>query len=339
MKTKKKVILFGLGRMGLRYLKIIDELNLNLVGIYDKNYNNAKKLLKKNNLYQGLLHKNLQSLLKKRTQIAIIASTADSHFELINLCSKNKIKKIMVEKPLASSLDECNKIKEISKRQKIKICVNHSNRFTNHFNYLKKTLNNKYFGKIKSINYLCGNIGLAMYGIHFFDFFNFLTNSEVMRVISFVKKDKLINPRGKKFKDFNGQVLVWNKQGIRGFMESSEDCGHGQTITCICELGIISIDLLSGQVNLNYRRKKYRSKKTSAYANPYVLNRKTIEIENIISSTKKNLTKFLNNRDYVQLDEGVYTLKVLISAINSSKNQNRVVYVNQLKDKTKFKWA
>ena len=33
--------------MGLRYLKIIDELNLNLVGIYDKNYNNAKKLLKK----------------------------------------------------------------------------------------------------------------------------------------------------------------------------------------------------------------------------------------------------------------------------------------------------
>ena len=47
MKKNKKVILFGLGRMGLRYLKIIDELNLNLVGIYDKNYNNAKKLLKK----------------------------------------------------------------------------------------------------------------------------------------------------------------------------------------------------------------------------------------------------------------------------------------------------
>ncbi len=325
--------------MGLRYLKIISELNLNLIGIYDKDYNNAKMILKKNSVHRGLLCKNLHSLLKKRPKIAIIASTADSHFQLIKLCSKNKIKKIMVEKPLVSSLDECNKIKDISKKQKIKFCVNHSNRFSNHFNYLKKILNNENFGKIKSINYLCGNIGLAMNGIHFFDFFKFLTNSEVTRVISFIKKDKFTNPRGKKFQDFNGQVLVWNKQGIRGFIESSEDSGHGQIITCICQLGIISIDLLSGQVNLNYRKKKYRIKKSSEYANPYVLKKKVIKIENIISTTKKNLTNFLKKKDYVKLDDGIYTLKVLISVINSSKNQNKIVYVNKLKDKTKFRWA
>ena len=74
----------------------------------------------------------------------------------------------MVEKPLATSIKECNEILKISKKNKIKICVNHAGRFSNQI-YLKNIIMSKKLGNLNSLNYLCGNIGITMNGSHFFD--------------------------------------------------------------------------------------------------------------------------------------------------------------------------
>ena len=67
--------------------------------------------------------------------------------------------------------------------------------------------------------------------------------------------------------------------------------------------------------------------------------KRTIKIDDIITSTSINLKKFLNNQDYVKLKEGVYPIKILIAAISSSKNKNIALKVNNFNSKENFPWA
>ena len=282
---------------------------------------------------------NIDRILKQKPDIAIIASTSDSHLKLIKNCANHGIKKIMVEKPLTNSLINCKKLEVLSKNKKIKICVNHSYRFSNQFVYLKNKLNSKKLGKIISINYLCGNLGISMNGTHFFDFFKFLTTSEIFKLRSNINIDKNINPRGSKFNDFEGQISMWNKDGSRGYIDASNKSYHGETLTCICKYGVFFIDLLTGNTTINYRKPTYRKSPSNQYARPYILKREKIKIDGVLTMTKINLKKFLNDKDYVTLKDGIYPIKILIAAISSSKRKNSEVKINNLKNTKGFSWA
>ena len=336
---KKSCVIIGLGRMGERYIQIAKKLHLNIVGTHDKNIKNGLKISLKNKLHKKIFFSNIVKILELKPDIAIIASTADSHLELIKNCSKYNIKKIMVEKPLTTSLLSCKKIEKLAQNKNIKICVNHSSRFSNQFIYLKNILTSNNFGKLKSINYLCGNIGLTMNGCHYFDFFKFLTGTNITNVMSFMKKDININPRGKKFEEFNGQILVWNKQGTRGYIDASEDSHHGQTLTCICKYGIIFMDLLTGNVTLNYRKPNYRKLVSTKYASPFITKKINVKIENISDTTQKNLKEFINNKKFTKLIDGISPVKILIAAITSSKNKNKNILIKNLKNNKDYKWA
>ena len=331
-------IIIGLGRMGERYISVAKKLKLNIKGIYDKNIKKGLSVAKKYNLNKKILFSDINEILKKKPDIAIIASTADSHLDLIRICSKQNIKKIMVEKPLTISLSNCKKIKKFTEKKKIKICVNHAYRFSKQFIYLKKILNSKEFGEIVSINYLGANLGIAMNGIHFFSILKFLTNSNVIEVNSTVKIDKNKNPRGSRFKDYEGQISLLNKDGTRGYVDLSSKAGNGETLTCICKFGIIFIDFFSGKMIMNYRQAKYRNLSSVHYSKPFISKRVKTKISSTLEVTKKHLENFIRGTNYVNLTDGIYTMKILIASITSSEKK-RSVNLDNFKNNKKFYWA
>ena len=180
---KDSVFIIGLGRMGERYLKIIKKMRINLIGIYDKNKKKVDEIGNNYKIEKSKLFYNLKNFPQVKPKFLIISTTAESHFNLIKLCSKVGVKNVMVEKPLATSIKECDEILKISKKNKIKICVNHAGRFSNQISYLKNIIMSKKLGNLNSLNYLCGNIGITMNGSHFFDIFNYLTGSDVIKVM------------------------------------------------------------------------------------------------------------------------------------------------------------
>ena len=335
----KSCAIIGLGRMGERYILVAKKLNLKIIGTYDKNIKKNIEVTLKNKLNRRICFSNIDKILNQKPDIIIIASTADSHLEIVEKCAKYGIKKIMVEKPLTNSLENCRKIKKLTQDKKIKICINHANKFSNQYIYLKNTLNLKKFGKIISINYLCGNLGAAMNGTHFFDVFRFITGSEIYKVESNIKIDKNVNPRGSKFKDYEGQISMFNKNGTRGYMDISSQSHHGETLTCICKYGILFMDLLSGNICSNYRKISSRKHASYRYASPYIIERKKIKIDNILTITKINLQKFLNDKNYITLNNGIYPIKILIAAITSSKRKSGKITIKNLKNKDSFSWA
>ncbi len=335
---KNSCIIIGLGRMGEKYISVAKKLKLNIIGIFDKNIKKSLNVTKKYNLNKKILFSDLNKIFEQKPNIAIIASTADSHFDLIKICVKQNIKKIMVEKPLTTSLSNCKKIEKFVKNKKIKICVNHPYRFSKQFIYLKKILNSKEFGEIVSINYIGANLGVSMNGVHFFDILKFLTNSSVIKVNSSIKIDINSNPRGAKFKDYAGQISILNKNGTRGYIDLSAKAGHGETLTCICKFGIIFIDFFTGKMIMNYRQVKYRKLSSVYYGKPFISKNGKIKISNIIEITKEHLENFIQGTNYVNLTDGVNIMKVLIASITSSEKK-RSVNLDNFKNNKKFYWA
>jgi len=315
MKKFFSCIIIGSGAMGNKYISIAKKLKLNILGIYDKNHKKTFEAIKKNKLKRNYYFKDLSQLLKLKPDVAIIASTADSHYKLIKNCSKFNIKKIMVEKPLTTSLTNCREIEVLSKKKQIKICVNHSYRFSDQYVFIKKIINSKKFGGAVSINLIGGNQGISMNGVHFFDTLKFLTSSRPFKIFSNVKTDKNRNPRGKKFKDYEGQVSIINKNGSRGYMDLSSKAGHGGTLTCVCKFGIILIDLFTGKVIMNYRKSKFRKFSTVYYGKPFISEGVKVKISSTTEITYKNLDKFIKNKNYVSLNESTEIIKILIESI------------------------
>jgi len=338
LNNNNSCIIIGLGRMGEKYISIAKKLKLNILGIYDKNHKRAFITIKKNKLKKNHYYKDLNQLLKLKPDIVIIASTADSHYELIKNCSKFNIKKIMVEKPLTTSLMNCREIEVLSKKKQIKICVNHSYRFSDQYIFIKKIINSKKFGGAVSINLIGGNQGISMNGVHFFDTLKFLTSSKPFKIFSNVKIDKNKNPRGIKFKDYEGQVSIINKNGSRGYMDLSSQAGHGETLTCVCKFGIILIDLYTGKVTMNYRKSKFRKFSTVYYGKPFISENIKIKISNTSEITYKNLDKFIKNKNYVSLRESIEIIKILIASIESSRKK-KWININSFQNSKNFYWA
>ena len=101
----------GMGGMGKMYFEILKRYKIRIKGLCDKKY---KKI--NNDFYFN----NLEDLLKKnKIDLIVIATTANSRLDIIKLAIKHNVKKIVIEKPLATSLYEGKKIMKLIKKNNI----------------------------------------------------------------------------------------------------------------------------------------------------------------------------------------------------------------------------
>ena len=130
-------LLIGLGNIGFKYDKglknkkkflshakaIFHNKNLKLVGGVDKNIQNIN-LFKK--IYKVDTFINLHTALKKKPDIAIVATSTETHLQIIKiLLTKKSIKTIICEKPFGFDYRELNKILKKCKNKNINLFVNY----------------------------------------------------------------------------------------------------------------------------------------------------------------------------------------------------------------------
>lgn len=123
--TKVRVGVVGTGKMGFFHCTKLKQLkSVNFVGIYDIDKVRAKSIsetfhIKAYDTYCDLLND---------IDAVIIASPTPSHFSLVKeAILKNK--HIFVEKPITTTLEEANQIRELLKNKNIKFQVGHIERF------------------------------------------------------------------------------------------------------------------------------------------------------------------------------------------------------------------
>lgn len=240
--SKLKFAILGCGRISTRHVEAIinNKDNAELVAVYD--IVEGLALEKKEQYESSIEGSNVkvytdynEFLNDRHIDVVTIATISGYHAEQAIDCL-NHDKHVLIEKPMALSIEDADKVIELGKEKNKKVCVSHQNRFSPAVQKLRRAIEEERFGKLihgtarvlwaRDDNYykqaswrgtkvLDGGT-LMNQCIHNIDLLQWMMGGEVERLSS--ETDTFI--RNIETEDF-GAMLIRFKNGAVGIVEGS----------------------------------------------------------------------------------------------------------------------
>jgi len=337
MKLKKCLIL-GFGSMGERHLRAIKKFNFNQIDIVDKNSSRLSVAHTSYKIPKYNLFTKTSEVKKNYYSLVIIATTADVHLK--NFREMSSLSKcILIEKPLATSLKDCEIIKKIAKNKNITVAVNHQKRFSSEYFQVKNIIKKYKLKKFINLNVIGGNAGIAMNGVHFIELFNYFTGSKIKYVSCLLEKQLIKNPRGKKFRDYAGHLVAENSKKQKLSINMSSTQSHGLNLQYTFQNGILFCDNLTGNYYVSVRKKKFEKYPSNLYSLPSKDSFMRLKKIDVTQSSSLHISNLLKKKGYVKIPEAVEAIKVLVAAVESNKNKSKLIKISNANFKVKHKWA
>jgi predicted dehydrogenase len=336
-----KIAIIGVGRMGRRHIQVVQKMNLDLMGVLDKNADSLQLAKKEGGLKDNQLFSDIDELFDVAVpECLIIATTADSHCALTCMAAKRGVKYILVEKPLAVSLDQCELMISTCKKFEAKLSVNHQMRFLEQYSKVKALMSSSVFGGLNSMTVVAGNFGMSMNGTHYLEAFRYMTDEEPFEVSAWFDNETIVNPRGAQFQDRSGSIKVLTKSGARLYMDIGGDQGHGIQVIYAGRNGQVTVNELTGEMVSSARSDQYRDLPTTRYGMPSDITHKYITPVEVIDSTAQVLRALLSGDNLVSAQQGALAVRALVAAYESSENGGRPVRLDAVNDCSRiFPWA
>jgi len=335
--------IIGVGRMGKRHIQAAKKCSIELIALYDICEDSLKNAIVEYGLDYKLAYSSLDNLYSNRIpELLIISTTADSHCDLVCQAAELGVKFILVEKPIAVSIEECEKMVLVCENHGALLSVNHQMRFLDQYSLVKELLNSKAYGGFQSMTVVGGNFGLAMNGSHYFEAFRYLTDEEPFEVTAWFDDVRVSNPRGNQFEDKAGCIRVITKSGKRFYLEVSSDQGHGLEVIYASRNGHIHVSELYGELVSTVRNNEFVDLPTTRYGMPAIREKISISPVEVVDSSAMVLDALLKNSNPVTGEQGMLAVKVLVAAYQSAENGNIPVRLDQITDTNKirkFPWA
>lgn len=145
-----KYALIGCGRIATNHMKAALNNNLDIVGVCDILPDAIENLVKKHGLEKSGIHR--YSDYKKmveavKPQLVGIATESGLHAEIALWCIKNGVN-VIIEKPMAMSMDDADAIVAAAEKYNVKVCACHQNRFNPAVQAVRRALDEGRFGKL-----------------------------------------------------------------------------------------------------------------------------------------------------------------------------------------------
>lgn len=146
-----KYALIGCGRISTNHMKAAVNNKLNIVGVCDILPEKMKEILEKHGLEkEETIHRytDYKELLEKEQPTLVsIATESGNHAEIALYCIEKGVH-VIIEKPMAMSIDDANKIVNLAEEKNVKVSACHQNRFNVAVQELRKVVEAGRFGKI-----------------------------------------------------------------------------------------------------------------------------------------------------------------------------------------------
>ncbi len=334
-------VVVGGGRMGQTHIQAGKECGFNLVGVCDIREEALKDIQDTFCIEKNITFTKYNDLFEKNNfDLAIVATTAPSHHEIVMALTKTNAKYILCEKPLSNSFSAAIEMIDNCAKNNLIFAVNHQMRYMDQYKLIKRAPADYNTGKLKSMIISGANIGLAMNGTHYFEAFRWITGNPITKVWSWLDSTNTPNPRGKDFFDQSGQIFAKTEKGERLFLEIGSDLGHQIIVTYNFEFGKIVVNELNGEVNISTRKSEIVPSPSSRYGMPNDQIGFDIQMANSLLPTVSLLLELIKFGDFPTGLDALHALKVAFAAIESSKNGNSEIDLSKLDKKlTPQKWA
>lgn len=336
-----KFAIIGSGRMGRRHIYAVRKLGHEVIGIVDTSRSSLDEAKYEHKLSEIILFSTPQDLFAVVVpECVIISTTADSHCALTCMAAEMGVRYIMVEKPLAVSLEECDRMIRVCEQKGAHLTVNHQMRFMEQYSKPKAILDSKAFGGFKSMTVVGGNFGMSMNGTHYIEAFRYLSGEEPVEVTAWFDQGTVPNPRGVKFEDRAGSLRVVTESGKRLYIEIGANQGHGVEVIYAGRNGLITVSELTGRMATAVRQLEYRELPTTRYGMPADFELHKITSAEIIESTSLVLDALIRDDNRITAHQGMKAVEVLVAAYASAENNSRAVRIDHHLDRGRvFPWA
>ncbi len=337
-----RVAVIGAGRMGRRHVRIVSELGHTLAGLCDANAAAVQNAAREDGLDESVLFTDPSAMLARSgCDCVIVATTAPSHCELTCAAAEHGVKAIVCEKPMAISLEECDRMLDACARSGTKLAVNHQMRFMEQYQVPKALLTSEAFGGFAGAMVAGGNFGIAMNGSHYFEMFRYLTDERPFEVTAWFSPDTVANPRGPQFEDRAGSVRITTASGKRLYLDATSDQGHGMSVLYSARNGQIFVNELTGAFSSSVREGAHRALPTTRYGMPSLEESRVIIPADAIEPSKAVLKALLVGGDFPTGEDGRSAIEVLVAAHVSNEEGHRAVRLDRdvLPRQRRFSWA
>lgn len=144
---KLSIAVIGVGRMGTNHARVLSELEgVRLQAICDADREAAERVGRRY-LVSSIYNSVEDLLLKERLDAAVVATPTSEHLPVAELAVERGVH-LLLEKPLASSIEECEQIISMAREHRVHVFTGHIERFNPVILQLKEFLDQEYLGEL-----------------------------------------------------------------------------------------------------------------------------------------------------------------------------------------------
>ena len=144
-----KYALIGCGRISPNHIAAAKKNDLEIVALCDVNKENMIDKIKKFDLSSQIsCYMNYEEMLEtEKPELVAIATESGKHAEIALKCMDYGCN-LIIEKPIALSIEDANMIIEKANRLKVKVCACHQNRFNKSIQKIREAVEKNRFGRM-----------------------------------------------------------------------------------------------------------------------------------------------------------------------------------------------
>lgn len=337
-----RVAVIGAGRMGQRHIQVVQGMGLDLVGVSDQSPETLRLIQTTLGVAPERLFTDSQAMLNSvRAECVVVATTAPSHAALTLAAVSTGATHILCEKPMATSILECDHMIAATSSAGVRLAINHQMRFMEQYTKPKAIVDSEAFGGLSAVVVVAGNIGMAMNGSHYFEMLRYMTGEPVDSVTAWLSDPGGPNPRGSQYQDRAGSIRATTASGKRLYLEIGADQGQGIQVVYSGRYGQLVVNELAGTYYLMERQKENRSLPTTRYGAAWGEKQEHIAPADALAPTRSVLEALLGNRPIPMGEDGRRAIEALVAAYVSDETGNRTVRLDDpmIDPARRFPWA
>ncbi len=265
----KRAAIIGFGSMGQRHLAAYRRAGIDVVAIADTSPGQLEQA--KAQAGSARLYHDASELLRAEQDhldVVSVVTNGPSHATVTIEAARARVPNILCEKPIATNLRDAQQMIDVCQQYGSRLAINHIRRWSRNHLELKRRLEAGLIGPLRHIYYQSGSTGLGNMGTVFFDTMRFYADSEVAWVVGFIDRTGTPSVRGTQFVDPAGYGLLQFQNGIRGFLDTSEDTGVRYLLHLVGVYGRVIVDELNNSWIVEARPEAERQKPLTLYVAP-----------------------------------------------------------------------
>ncbi|WCT53815.1 Gfo/Idh/MocA family oxidoreductase [Paenibacillus kyungheensis] len=336
--NKIKVAVFGCGAIAQRrhIPEYAENEHVELVAFADPNLERAQEMV---DLYGGKAYASYEEILANEEIDAVSVCTPNYLHAPMTIAAANAGKHVLVEKPMACSIEEAEQMIEAAQKNNVYLMVGHNQRLMPPHVKAKEILDSGKLGKVLTFRTSFGHPGpeawsvdgadswffrkeeaimgaMGDLGVHKSDFIRYLLNDEVADVASFIGT---LHKEGTEVDD-NATCLLRMKSGAIGTLVASwtQYKGGDNSTILWCENGVMKI----GTVHGNEVIVELTDGTVETYEVGMMSTNEKQVPSGVIDAFVESITT--NTPPTISGEEGLRAVKVILGAFESQKT-GRVV--------------